>query len=90
MWSLCFGSEENQMAPVQVRSNSLDVVGIGNVLSMNSDESAAQLRVNVTSPNGTTQAGLEVLMAENGGLSDLMQRTVAAATDRSKELARGT
>ncbi len=46
-------------------------------------EDPGQLRVNVTSPNGTTQAGLEVLMAE---LADLMARTVAAATARSKEL----
>ncbi|WP_179378837.1 pyrroline-5-carboxylate reductase [Jannaschia marina] len=46
-------------------------------------EDPGQLRVNVTSPNGTTQAGLEVLMPE---LPDLMVRTVAAAADRSREL----
>lgn len=46
-------------------------------------EDPAQLRINVTSPNGTTQAGLEVLMAE---LPDLMERTIAAATRRSVEL----
>ena len=28
-----------------------------------------QLRINVTSPNGTTQAGLEVLMDETAGLA---------------------
>lgn len=43
----------------------------------------AELRRDVTSPNGTTQAGLEVLMAE---LPDLMARTVAAAADRSRAL----
>jgi pyrroline-5-carboxylate reductase len=37
----------------------------------------------VTSPGGTTQAGLEVLMAE---LPDLARRTVAAAAARSREL----
>ena len=42
-----------------------------------------RLRADVTSPNGTTQAGLEVLMAE---LPDLVARTVAAAADRSREL----
>jgi pyrroline-5-carboxylate reductase len=42
--------------------------------------------VNVTSPNGTTQAGLEVLMDEATGLSPLIRRTVAAASDRSREL----
>ena len=48
-----------------------------------------QLRINVTSPNGTTQAGLEVLMDEQTGLPPLIKRTVAAAADRSRELSRG-
>lgn len=46
------------------------------------------LRQNVTSPNGTTAAGLAVLMGENG-LTDLMDRTVDAARRRSEELGRG-
>ncbi|MEO1796689.1 MAG: pyrroline-5-carboxylate reductase [Pseudomonadota bacterium] len=49
------------------------------------DETPEQLRINVTSPNGTTQAGLEVLMDE---LPALMRATVRAATERSKELSR--
>jgi pyrroline-5-carboxylate reductase len=44
------------------------------------------LRRNVTSPGGTTAAALEVLMASDG-LATLMQKAVAAATRRSKELA---
>ncbi len=48
-----------------------------------------QLRVNVTSPNGTTQAALEVLMDEKDGFPALMRRAVAAAANRSRELARG-
>ncbi len=63
------------------------VAGAG-ALAMQADEDPAQLRVNVTSPNGTTQAGLEVLMAENA-LPALMKATVAAAADRSRELANG-
>lgn len=50
-----------------------------------SDESPSQLRVNVTSPAGTTQAALDVLMAEDG-LAALMQKAVLAARDRSREL----
>ena len=45
----------------------------------------AVLRQNVTSPNGTTQAGLAVLMGEPG-LTDLIDRTVDAARKRSEEL----
>ncbi|TNE35699.1 MAG: pyrroline-5-carboxylate reductase [Alphaproteobacteria bacterium] len=60
------------------------VAGAGALARM-SGESAAVLRQNVTSPNGTTAAGLEVLMSEDG-LAPLMKKTVAAATDRSKEL----
>jgi len=44
------------------------------------------LRQNVTSRGGTTEAALGVLMAEDG-LDPLMQRAVAAATKRSRELA---
>lgn len=47
----------------------------------------AVLRENVTSPNGTTAAGLGVLMAEDG-LITLIDRTVAAARRRSEELGR--
>lgn len=60
------------------------VAGAG-ALAEQAEETPEQLRLNVTSPNGTTQAGLEVLMGENG-LAPLMRRTVAAATARSREL----
>ena len=52
------------------------------------DRDAAALRKAVTSPNGTTQAALEVLMDEDSGFPNLLPRAVKAATDRSKELAR--
>ena len=64
------------------------VAGAG-ALAEAADETPAQLRVNVTSPNGTTQAGLEVLMDGATGLPPLMRATVKAATDRSKELRNG-
>ena len=61
------------------------VAGAGELLHR-APESAAQLRRNVTSPNGTTAAALAVLMAPDG-LQPLMTRAVAAAADRSRELA---
>jgi pyrroline-5-carboxylate reductase len=45
------------------------------------------LRQNVTSPGGTTAAALEVLMGKDG-MQELMTRAIAAATARSKELAK--
>jgi pyrroline-5-carboxylate reductase len=59
------------------------VVGAGALADVAPD-SAEQLRVNVTSPGGTTAAGLGVLMPE---LATLMSATVAAAAARSRELA---
>jgi len=52
-----------------------------------SELAAATLRQNVTSPGGTTAAALDVLMGADG-LRQLMTRAVAAATARSKELAK--
>jgi len=62
------------------------VAGSGELLHR-SDVSSMTLRQNVTSPGGTTAAALEVLMGE-GGMQQLMTRAVAAATARSKELAK--
>lgn len=61
------------------------VAGAGQ-LAIRSEDDPAQLRKNVTSPGGTTQAALEVLMADDG-LQQLMTRAVAAATRRGRELA---
>ncbi|CUH79149.1 pyrroline-5-carboxylate reductase [Tropicibacter naphthalenivorans] len=63
------------------------VAGAG-ALAMQAAEDPAQLRKNVTSPNGTTQAGLEVLMADDA-LPKIITDTVAAAANRSRELANG-
>ncbi|MEZ5844191.1 MAG: pyrroline-5-carboxylate reductase [Hyphomicrobiaceae bacterium] len=62
------------------------VSGSGELLRLSGEE-PAQLRRNVTSPNGTTQAALEVLMREGNGLQELLTEAVAAATRRSRELA---
>ena len=62
------------------------VAGSGELLHR-SELDAATLRQNVTSPGGTTAAALDVLMGADG-LKPLMTRAVAAATARSKELAK--
>jgi pyrroline-5-carboxylate reductase len=62
------------------------IAGSGALLQQ-SDADAATLRQNVTSPGGTTAAALEILMGQDG-LAGLMTRAIAAATRRSKELAK--
>jgi pyrroline-5-carboxylate reductase len=64
------------------------VAGAG-ALAVQSGESAEQLRINVTSPNGTTQAALEILMRSEAGLPQLLDQAVAAASRRSQELSNG-
>ena len=60
------------------------VVGAGELLHQ-SDLPAETLRRNVTSPKGTTEAALKILMGK-GGLTALMKKAVAAARRRSREL----
>jgi pyrroline-5-carboxylate reductase len=55
-------------------------------LARQSDSSPAQLREAVTTPGGTTEAALKVLMGGNG-LQPLFNRAVIAAAQRSRELA---
>ncbi|MEM6589598.1 MAG: pyrroline-5-carboxylate reductase [Pseudomonadota bacterium] len=81
------GEAQGLSAELAMQLAKATVAGAG-ALAEAAVESPAQLRVNVTSPNGTTQAGLKVLMDETTGLPPLMQATVGAATQRSKELKR--
>jgi len=60
------------------------MVGAGELLAQ-SELPPGKLRHDVTSPGGTTAAALEVLMGDQG-LSDLMQKAVAAAKRRAEEL----
>ena len=62
------------------------VSGSGELLHR-SELDSATLRKNVTSPGGTTAAALEVLMGADG-FEPLLTRAIAAATKRSKELAK--
>ena len=61
------------------------VAGSGELLQRSGFD-AATLRQNVTSPGGTTAAALEVLMGP-GGFDELLTRAIAAAANRSRELA---
>ena len=55
-------------------------------LAEGADEDAGQLRRNVTSPNGTTAAALEVLMGTDR-MADLLTEAAEAAFGRAKALA---
>ena len=59
------------------------IKGAGDLL-MASPKTPAELRQQVTSPNGTTEAAL--LSFENAGFRRIVRDAVAKATERSKEL----
>lgn len=61
------------------------VCGAGE-LAFRSPEEASQLRINVTSPGGTTAAALAVLMDAETGFTPLLNRAITAAADRGREL----
>ncbi|MGI9394153.1 MAG: pyrroline-5-carboxylate reductase [Boseongicola sp.] len=79
------GKEQGLPAELAMQLALTTVSGAG-ALAEASSEDPSQLRVNVTSPNGTTQAALEVLMDEQVGFPSLLNRAVKAAADRSREL----
>lgn len=61
------------------------VIGAAALMEKSSEE-PAKLRQNVTTPNGTTAAALDVLMNEENGVGKLMKEAVLAAQKRSIEL----
>jgi pyrroline-5-carboxylate reductase len=80
------GVEAGLPADLATRLARETVAGSGELLHR-SEAASATLRQNVTSPGGTTAAALEVLMGPDG-MQSLLTRAVAAATRRSKELAK--
>ena len=80
------GTKAGLPADLAARLARATVAGSGELLRQ-SAHTAAQLRLNVTSPGGTTAAALAVLMADKDGLPDLMADAIAAATRRGRELA---
>ncbi|MFN7192949.1 MAG: pyrroline-5-carboxylate reductase, partial [Rhodospirillales bacterium] len=79
------GAKAGLPADLAQRLARATVAGAGELLHQ-APESAEQLRKNVTSPNGTTAAALAVLMATDG-FGPLLERAVAAAAKRARELA---
>ena len=79
------GEAEGLPADIAMQLARATVCGAGE-LAFQGSESAAQLRVNVTSPGGTTAAALGVLMDPDTGFPVLLRRAVKAAADRGREL----
>ncbi len=84
---LLLGGSEGLSPDLALELARMTVAGAG-ALAIDADEDPAVLRENVTSPGGTTAAGLRVLMDAQDGLRPLMTRTVAAAAERGRELGR--
>ncbi len=79
------GEAEGLPAELSLRLARATVAGAG-ALAEAAEESPAELRVNVTSPGGTTAAALKVLMDEATGFPALLRQAVHAAAERGREL----
>lgn len=79
------GEAEGLPAELSMKLARATVTGAGE-LAHRAPESAEQLRINVTSPGGTTAAALGVLMDPETGFPSLLKRAVKAAADRGREL----
>ncbi len=86
--TLAAAGEAEGLPPALAMQLALATVAGAGRLAENAAEDATQLRVNVTSPGGTTAAALEVLMDPDTGFPPLLKRAVRAAANRSKELAK--
>ncbi len=79
------GEAEGLSPQVAMQLARATVCGAGE-LAHQAPETAAQLRINVTSPGGTTAAALAHLMDPDTGLPPLLRRAVHAAAERGREL----
>lgn len=85
--ALAAAGEAEGLAPELALALARATVAGAGALAESTDRAPADLRVDVTSPGGTTAAALGVLMEEKAGLPALLRRGVAAAAARSRELA---
>ena len=76
--ALGFSTEEARKLAVQTVRGTAE-------MAAREDRPLSELRTNVTSPGGTTQAGLDVFRAD-GMLDDLLRRTAQAAYARAVEM----
>lgn len=79
------GEAQGLPADMAMQLAKATVAGAG-ALAEEASEDPSQLRVNVTSPGGTTAAALNVLMDETHGFPKLLADAVKAATERGREL----
>lgn len=84
--ALAAAGEAEGLAPDLAMTLAKATVSGAGQLAEAADQSPEQLRINVTSPAGTTAAALEVLMDPEAGFPALLRRAVKAAADRSREL----
>ncbi|HTK83808.1 MAG TPA: pyrroline-5-carboxylate reductase [Patescibacteria group bacterium] len=86
--TLAKAGEKHGLAPeLSMKLARQTLIGCAALADHDAGTSAEQLRKNVTSPNGTTQAALNVLMG-NPGLAELMDQAVTACVNRARELSR--
>ncbi len=86
MEAMIEAAEENGMSKIDALNVVTKTVCGAGKLVLLSHEQPKELRENVTSPGGTTQAALEVL--EKNNFKKIIKEAVEAATFRSKELAK--
>ena len=79
------GEELGLAADIARRLAVFTVAGAGK-LAVSTGRNPADLRVDVTSPGGTTEAALEHLMDPESGLRSLVSKCIRAAEERGREL----
>ncbi|MCY4259212.1 MAG: pyrroline-5-carboxylate reductase [Rhodobacteraceae bacterium] len=86
--TLARAAEDSGLAADIAMSLAVETVAGAGQLARCASETPEELRRNVTSPRGTTEAALRHLMDPDTGLQPLVKRTVMAAISRSEELGR--
>lgn len=84
--TLAGAGEAAGLEPELAARLALETVAGAAEMAIRSEAPPSVLRQQVTSPNGTTQAGLDVLDGD-GTLSALLRATIRAASERSRALA---